>query len=417
MRLYLTMPKPGETIREGQIIQWLKTEGEKTEEQEGLVELETEKAVFIYDSPFRGVLQQILVPASSQVPVGAPIAIVEVSQEDGERYLMLGVGLPVEEKESETISSKNSSITLVSSSISSTKTPPQKSSSTYSPLIRKLAETHQLSLDELDQIPRVHSGGRITKEEVLEYLKARSSPKPPYSVDYEDISLSPIRLRIAQKMEQSKREIPHAATSVDVDFTEGMEFCRQHREVFKMKGFSLTPFILFANAVRRILPKFPNFNAHVISENGKIYLRRFHSLHLGMAVDTEQGLFTPVLHRVEEFGFEDLARQIFEFRKKVRGGKAQVEDLTGATFAINNPGAVGGDRAYQIIPPPLVAIIGINRVQKRPWVVNDQIAVREVCSVDLSFDHRVIDGAEAIRFIEAVKEEMVVQLGEVMASA
>jgi pyruvate/2-oxoglutarate dehydrogenase complex dihydrolipoamide acyltransferase (E2) component len=398
MQLYLTMPKPGETIREGSVVRWLKRPGDSVEEKEPLVELETEKAIFTYESPFRGLLREIVVPDGKKAAVGAKLALFEVSEEDGNRYSLLGVGLPV----SSSPSGGGAPFVGAQKVGADTRPAPTSSSTAYSPLIRNMAKEHGLSQAELDQIPR--TGPRLTKEDVLAYLKARGGAAEGEKMEYDIIPLSPIRQRIAQKMQESKRQIPHAASSVDVDLTEVWNYCQTQSETFSQKiGVAPTPFFFFLYAVREALKKFPLFNSHFVEEMGEVSVHRYKSLHLGVAVATPQGLLNPVVHHAERMSFRELTSAASQLSGKAREGKLSVEELTGATFAINNPGALGGVRCYQIIPAPRVAIVGLNRIQKRPWVVGDQIVPRDIAAVDLSFDHRALDGADGIRFLEALK--------------
>ncbi len=407
MKLYLTMPKPGETIREGVVVQWLKKQGESVEEKEPLVELETEKAVFTYESPFKGLIEKILVEDNSSVAVGSPIALYEVSEEDGQRYLMLGVGMPVGKnapppQKIEIVKVKEPHPLLKSA-------PP---SFNYSPLIRNLAKEHGLSPEELDKIPRSDPRGRLSKEDVLNFLKNKSSLPPPLSKegggDFERFPLSPIRNRIAQHMTKSAAQIPKAGSGVDVDVSEVWEYCKTHQVEFQNKHqLGLKPFHFFLYAVREALKKFPNFNASYATEGGgveKAYLVKHKDIHLGFAVATLQGLFTPVIKNAETQKFSELVKALVDLEKKAKEGKLSVDELTGATFVVNNPGAVGGSRCDQIIPLPTVAIIALNRIQKRPWVMEDEIKIRHIVAVDLAFDHRPLDGADGIQFVEEVKK-------------
>ena len=277
------MPKPGETIREGLVVQWMKKEGEKVEEKDPLVELETEKAVFTFESPFRGVLKKILAAEGENKPVASPLALFEVSEEDGNRYLMFGVGMPVDSAPSP------------SSQAPSQKTSGQKQKtkdqglgtrdySSYSPLIRNMAREHGMSSEELDEIPR--SGDRLTKEDVLKFVQGRGGSRTaPTTEEFDRIPLSPIRQRIAKHMIKSHREIPQAASSVDVDLSPILQFKKDHGEEFlKKHGLSLTPFYFFLYAVREILKKFPTFNSSYIEENGKAFTHQYRSIHLGFAV-------------------------------------------------------------------------------------------------------------------------------------
>ncbi|MBL7685286.1 MAG: 2-oxo acid dehydrogenase subunit E2 [Deltaproteobacteria bacterium] len=389
MEIYLTMPKPGETIREGLIIQWLKHEGEEVFEKDPLVELETEKAVFTYESPFHGKLKKILVSAEESQAIGTPIALFEVSEEEGARYRLLGVGVPVDtsvREEAVPLASKEKP--LLSSNI-----PSQKRNS-YSPLIRHLAQEHHLTIEELDRVPRKDLEGRLTKEEVLNYLKNKKSN--PKVSEEKDVLLSPIRQRIAQRMMKSAQEIPHAASSVDVDFTEIENFKKTSSQ--KIKTFSF-----FVYAIRESLKKFPQFNSSWIEKENKFYRRPFSEMHFAIAVATDRGLMNPVLHQVESMSFFEMIEGLERLEFKAREGNLSVEDSTGGTFAVNNPGAFGGSRCFQIIPFPMSAIIGLNRISDRPWIWQGDLTSRKIAAIDFSFDHRLYDGAEAIQFLEQVK--------------
>ncbi len=422
MQLYLTMPKPGETIREGVVVQWLKKEGQKVQEKEPLVELETEKAVFTFESPFAGELKKILVEANSSCEVGKPIALFEVSAEDGERYLMLGVGMPAE---GETISSTPQKKTEPKKALPKKEAPAEKKQNTktpvYSPLIRNLASENHLSLEDLADIPSSGPGGRLTKEDVLNYLKNNSplltkegnkgrsefGTLPDPLLGKERVLLSPIRQRIAQHMKKSHEQIPAAGSSVDVDFHLIWNYCQKNKQSYAEEhGVNLSPFHFFLFAVCETLKKYPNFNASYSEEGGKGFLEKHSQINLGVAVATLQGLFTPVIHHAEKLSFRELTQSLSQLESKTKMGKLSVEELTGATFVVNNPGAIGGNRCLQIIPLPMVAIVAMNRIQKRPWVVDEAIGIREVAALDLAFDHRPLDGADGILFLEEVKKQL-----------
>lgn len=423
MKLYLTMPKPGETIREGVVVQWLKKAGENVEEKDPLVELETEKAVFTYESPFKGKIEKILIEENASIAVGSPIALFEVSEEDGQRYLMLGVGLPVEESKVAAPVQKNVGanphVRPPVERQTHRSAPTVKRPAVYSPLIRNLARENHLSDADLANISGSGPGGRLTKEDILNYLKSpRISPlskgsggdfeqAPTYLLQEGDekISLSVIRQRIAQVMKKSADQIPKAGSGTDVDASEIWEYCKTHQTEFQNKHqVALKPFHFFLYAVREALKKYPNFNASYVEENGKSFLIKHKPIHLGFAVATLQGLFTPVVKNAQDKKFSDLSKVLADLEKKAKEGKLSVDELTGATFVVNNPGAVGGTRCDQIIPLPTVAIIALNRIQKRPWAVGDEIKIRHVVGVDLAFDHRPLDGADGIQFVEEVRK-------------
>ncbi len=412
MQLYLTMPKPGETIREGLIIQWLKKEGEFVDEKDPLVELETEKAVFTFESPFRGTLQKILVSANENTPVGTKIALFEVSKEDGEKYEMLGVGIVGAGFSRPQSDIKESQLEKVEQNfmpIEGGRTPPLHEESKLSPYLHKLIRENHLSEEEVSKIPHTGFEGRLSKEDLLGYISRKSptAPKPKSSSKelYELIPLSPIRQRIAKHLTESVHEIPQAATSVDVDLTALMEFRKSKSEAFKKsQGFSLSPFLFFAFAVKNLLIKYPRWNSHVVTEGHSINIQQFQPINLSFAASTPQGLMTPVLQSAQDLGFIELAQSLKKLEEKARLGQLSVAELSGGTFLMNNPGALGGNRAHQLLPKPLVGIVALNKIQKRAWVVGEGIYIREISTLDLTFDHRVFDGAEAIQFVEALKE-------------
>lgn len=402
MKLYLTMPKPGETIREGVIVKWLKQPGALLEEKEALVELETEKAVFTYESPFKGKLEKIMAEESDSKEVGAPIALFEVSEEDGQRYQMLGLGLSVD-RNAEIPTKKAEAIPKPEEKL--LRSAPAQT--TYSPLIRTLAKEHGLSEEQLHAIPRADSKGRLTKEDILKFLAGNKGTAEAPSPAGEKEFLAPIRQRIAQHMKRSLEQIPQAATSVDVDMSEIWEYCITHGPAFQAKHQAkLSPFHFFLYAVREALKKFPSFNASYGEENGKGYLVKNKTLNLGFAVATPQGLFTPIVKDAGAKTFAQLSQALGTLEEKAKTGKLSVDDLSGASFVVNNPGAVGGSRCYQIIPLPMVAIVALNRIIKKPWVLGDEIKIRHVAAVDLSFDHRPLDGADAIAFVEELKKSL-----------
>lgn len=411
MQLYLTMPKPGETIREGLIIQWLKNEGEFVDEKDPLVELETEKAVFTFESPFRGTLQKILVSANENTPVGTKIALFEVSKEDGEKYEMLGVGIAGDEVIPSAIKQEKVVIPAEAGIPLNPRDPclRRDDNEVLSPYLHKLIRENHLSEEEVSKIPHTGFEGRLSKEDLLGYISRKSptAPKPKSSSKelYELIPLSPIRQRIAKHLTESVHEIPQAATSVDVDLTALMEFRKSKSEAFKKsQGFSLSPFLFFAFAVKNLLIKYPRWNSHVVTEGHSINIQQFQPINLSFAASTPQGLMTPVLQSAQNLGFIDLAQSLKKLEEKARLGQLSVAELSGGTFLMNNPGALGGSRAHQLLPKPLVGIVALNKIQKRAWVVGEGIYIREISTLDLTFDHRVFDGAEAIQFVEALKE-------------
>ncbi|MDO8461949.1 MAG: dihydrolipoamide acetyltransferase family protein [Deltaproteobacteria bacterium] len=401
MRLALPMPAMGESIREGLLVRWVKKEGSAVSEKEPIVELETEKAVSEYESPFEGKLVQLLVSEGQKVPIGTPLAVFEISEEKAKKYLSLGIGMKYDGK----ATTAQEPAVSASSSVTAKVTPSTLedfSSLRLPPLLRKIIEENNLSLAEVQAIPT--SSGRLTKEDLLRYLEA--GPKKASS-DKEIITPSPIRLRIAENMSLSKSRIPHAGASVEVDLTELEEWRQSHKESFKKKmGSSLghLPFVILAAV--QALQKFPVFNGSFKEEGEKKWLEVYKSYNIAFALSTPQGLFVPVVRQAEKISFLDLTQRIEELKKKGQEGKFAVSDLTGATFTVNNPGALGGVRSNQIISYPQTAIIAIGKLVARPWVIDGKITIRQIAFLDLSFDHRAADGNEAIQFLEEVRKNL-----------
>lgn len=401
MDLYLTLPQSGETIQEGVLVSWLKKEGDFVEEKELLLEYETEKSVFTFESPFRGFLKKILVQPNASVPVGARLALFEVSAEDGERYLNLGVGIPEEFSEKQLPSTmKDDQGVAVSQSHEKAK---EQGSASYSPLIRKLAQEHQISFHELDQIP--HRSIRLTEKEFLHYLQNRNKislakkKETPFILS----ALEPVRRRIAQHLYQSHQTIPQALAAIEIDFTRLLQLRKN-----QSSKISLLAYCSFYAV--QVLRDFPNLNAHWFEEKGQLFLKKFNSIHLGVAIDHPRGLVTPVLHSVEDWSLEALHLELEKLKTQVVMQQLPVQALTGATFLINNPGSIGGSRSMPLLPAPLVAMLTLNQIQRKPWVMmhhqEEAIAIRSIGEVSLTFDHRAFDGAEAIRFLNQFKQKI-----------
>ncbi len=387
MIIQLTMPQFGESITEGHIVRWLKSPGDFVNENEPLLEMETEKSVFSYESPYHGKLVKILENDGSKVSVGKVIAEFEVSAEDGKKYQKLVAS----EHRTDRINSVRTSGESDKAQARQMGVSGGERYLPLTPLIRSLAKERGLALEDVAKIKGSGPEGRITKEDVLQFA--------PQRLGGVEVSVSPIRARIAERMTLSKTKIPHAGTGVDVDMS-AIEI-RRHTE---KAAPSYLSFSLFA--VVQALKKFPLLNSSWKESEGRVWIEQYESVHLGVAVSTRDGLLVPVIRNAEKKTFLELGREAERLAETARQNKLNMEELTGATFTVNNTGALGAVRSLQIIPPPQCAIIALNRVVKRPWVVNDKIEIRPILSLDLAFDHRIIDGAEGIGFLNAVKENL-----------
>jgi pyruvate/2-oxoglutarate dehydrogenase complex dihydrolipoamide acyltransferase (E2) component len=404
MILALTMPQFGESITQARIVHWLKKEGDDVAEQEPLVEMETEKAVFSYESPFKGKLAKILLKDDIEAPVGQEIAQFEVSDEDGKKYLSLGIGKTVGAASTPPPPATKPSPAAVP-------TPSDAGGSKLAPLIRTLAKEHGVSLEDAEKIPGTGPGGRVTKDDFLKFVSSRggvtpppqaipaSSKAPPERIGVKTIALSPIRARIAENMVLSKKTIPHAGCSVDVDL--------KLIETWRSSQEKAPSYVVFAIvAVIKALKSHPLINAAFKEKDGRHWIEEYENVNMGIAVATEQGLMVPVLRNAHKLSFEDIAKELVRLVEGSRKGTLKIEDLTGATITVNNTGAVGAVRTQQIVPPNQSSILAFNKVVKRPWAVGDKVEVRPIMGLDIAFDHRIIDGDHAGRFLTDVAKNL-----------
>lgn len=419
MFLALTMPQFGESITQARIVHWLKKEGDAVREGEPLIEMETEKAVFSYESPFSGKLVKILEGDDAEAPVGKEIAHFEVSDADGKKYLSLGVGREVTGTKTPPKSSGRGEPSVRPSEGAKTSFAPtegktqQPTVSKLSPLIRSLAKEKNIPTEEAEKIPGTGPGGRVTKEDFEKYVVSRGEPSVGTSRTDSSVSpstqktrdgvqqtpVSAIRSRIADNMALSKKTIPHAGCSVDVDL-KLIETWRAGRE----KAPSYVVFAIVA--VLKALKDHPLMNSAWKEAEGRRWIETYDYVHMGIAVATEQGLMVPVVRNAHRLSFHDITREMERLVEGGRKGGLKVEDLTGATITVNNTGAVGAVRTQQIVPPGQGSIIAFNRVVKRPWAVGDKIEIRPIMGLDVAFDHRLIDGDHAGRFLVDVARHL-----------
>ncbi|MDR5694502.1 MAG: dihydrolipoamide acetyltransferase family protein [Armatimonadota bacterium] len=400
MPVEVKLPQLGESVYEGTIGRWLKQPGDLVEQYESLVEVITDKVNVEMPSPWKGRLVEILVQEGQTVPAGTPIALMEVEEVapgEGAKEEMAGEAPPGH--------------------------PREEARPRLSPLVRRLAEEHGVSAEELTRIPGTGTGGRITKEDLLRYVESRRpapSPTEPSAVTAVPsrteeareglptagdtlIRLNPIRRTIAERMTQSKREIPHAYGIVEVDMTEIVRWREAHKEEWLAReGVNITYTAFIVRATVEALRAFPIVNSTWTEEG--ILLRR--TINIGVGVAIEEGLIVPVIKNAEEKSLLGIARELAELTRKAREGKLTLEEVQGGTFTITNPGVFGSLLSMPIIVPGQAAILAVDAIVKRPVVRWDAIAIREMMHLGLSFDHRIFDGAVAVQFLNHIKAKL-----------
>lgn len=393
-------PDVGEGITEGRIKKWLVKVGDSIEEDENMAQVETDKAIVDMPSPADGIVKEILIEEGEKVQVGEVMIVIgdgdqePASDQQPERT---DEAEPVKEKE-----------------IKKEEKPAPKGKVFALPKVRKLAK--ELEVD-LDSVTGTGPKGRITEDDVR---KASEGPKKPEEKPkkkekkfamkmnydfYGHISYKPykgLREVIGKRMETSKFTIPHAAAMEDADVTELWDLRKGMNIELKENGERVTfmPFII--KAVQKSLVKHPSLNATLDEENEDIIIKEYYNI--GVASDTDEGLIVPVVKRVETKGLSEIQKDMDSLIKQSRERTIDLADLRGGTFTISNYGAVGGIYGVPVINHPEAAILGVGRIREEPRVVDGKIVPRRVMGIVVSFDHRIIDGAEVARFMNTLKD-------------
>ncbi len=412
MPVEVKLPQLGESIHEGTIARWLKKAGDKIEKYEPLVEITTDKVNVEMPSPFAGVLTTLLAAEGDTKPVGSPIALIEVDA--------AATGRPVPTMERGPAASDES---RVDERTAATPAPAARvaGGARLSPLVQRLAGEHQIPLAVLETLPGTGSGGRVTKEDVLAYVNSRASgaaasattvvsgaPATPASrpaaltpTPEADVltKLTPIRRSTAQRMAQSKREIPHAYGVIEVDMSAVVAWREARKEEWRRKGTPLTYTVFFVRAAAEALRAHALVNS-AWSDDG-IIARAAVSIGVGIAV--AEGLIVPVIHHADRLDLSSIAKALEDLTTRARAGRLGLDDIQGGTFTITNPGVFGSIWSMPIIVPGQAAILATDAIVKRAVVRDDAIAIRPIMHLGLSFDHRVFDGAVSMQFLTTMK--------------
>jgi 2-oxoisovalerate dehydrogenase E2 component (dihydrolipoyl transacylase) len=403
------LPDLGEGLTEAEIVQWLVKEGDTIELNQPIVEVETEKALVEIPSPFAGTVEKIFGDVGERVAVGSTIITVETSDDapkTGRKEVLVGYG----PEEGGSKRRKNRKIGRREDE--SPDQPEQPARALATPPVRKLAR--DLGVD-IDSVNGSGKEGRVTREDVVAAaesttkesaaeeaaevisLPAQSQIRAVPDQEEERIPVRAIRRSIAEKMVRSAFTIPHVAEWLQVDATELMKLRADLQASPEAKDMKISPLPVIVKALLAALRKHPLVNSSWDEETHEIVVR--HVYHIGIATDTERGLLVPVVKNADHLNIFELSREISRLAASARDGKIGPADLTGSTITITNVGSFGMESGTPIINHPEAAILAPGVIAKRPWVVDGQIVVRDVMTLALSFDHRVLDGAEAGRFL------------------
>lgn len=421
-RIDILLPAMGEGVIEATVIKWLVTEGSKVKEYDPLVEVATDKVDSEVPSPAEGIIISILSGEGSVPKVGDPIAILETGipekkedagkvQKEVERVRETITGMKNEEKEIETVSSNLKS-----------RTPSGKF---ISPLVRSIAASEGISYAEIDSIKGTGMDGRITKEDILGFIeqrKRKTEAEKPLKNKNEEIRSGPggadtvtssdevfemdrVRRLIAEHMVMSKKTSAHVTSFIDADVTRLVKWRNSIKDKFlAAEGQKLTLTPVFIDAAARALYEFPMLN---ISVDGNNIIKK-KNINIGMATALPDGnLIVPVIKNANEKSLTGLARSVNDLAERARNSKLKPDEITGGTFTVTNFGSYNNLSGTPIINQPQVAILGTGAVRKMPAVVEtpdgDVIAIRYIMILSLSYDHRVVDGALAGKFLNRLK--------------
>lgn len=406
----IKMPKLGESVHEGTIEQWLVSVGDTVEEYDPLCEVITDKVTAEVPSSFSGTIKEIIVDEGATVAVNEVICLVDIGNESQE------TNNPITHQATESNEVQDVASNDIDDNVNNpTNENKPKNNGRFSPVVFKLASENQIELSEV-----IGTGfeGRVTKKDIEKVIKEgtnktpstvvapKDSPKVTKQAYYNEpspgssIPVNGVRKQIAQNMVNSVNEIPHAWMMVESDASNLVKTRNYHKQSFKdSEGYNLTFFAFFVKAVAEGLKAYPLLNSSW--SDSEIVMHK--DINISIAVADEEKLYVPVIKNADEKSIKGIAREINELANKARNKKLRSDDMQGGTFTVNNTGTFGSVSSMGIINHPQAAILQIESIIKKPVVIDDMIAIRNMVNLCLSIDHRILDGLQAGRFMNFVK--------------
>ena len=416
----IVVPILGESITEATVSKWLKNQGDAVKADEPIVELETDKVNLEVPSPVSGVLSEISSKNGMVVEVGALLGIVsdngtetisneEINKIDPSLNKDNVVNLEVPQNETKVFDKKTEKNQLVeeplilTNEIKEEKILNEKSEKqTLSPAVRKIVAERKI---DIQPVKGTGKDGRILKSDLINLMGEQSKPserKVKYGQE-ERIRMTRLRQTIAKRLKQAQENAALLTTFNEVDMTSIMEMRRENQEDFQSRyGVKLGFMSFFVKACIVALKSFPAVNAEIDGED--IVYKNYYNI--SFAVGTEKGLVVPVLKNADELSFADIEKNIKEISEKAKDGKLTIEDLQGGTFTISNGGVYGSMLSTPILNLPQSGVLGMHNIVERPVVVDDEIKIRPIMYLALSYDHRIIDGKESVSFLKMIKENL-----------
>ncbi len=398
MSIEIKVPPLPESVSDATLVAWHKKAGDGVARDENLVDLETDKVVLEVPAPSAGTLTEIRIDAGATVTAGDVLALLEAGDRAAETAAPAAEAVAATPPEAVSINDD-----------------PDRAPKT-SPAVRRLLEEHDL---DATMVSGTGKDGRITKSDVMAFLKQDDSsnvtpgdPTPDIPIDStavvlerseQRVPMTRLRARIAERLVEAQQTAAMLTTFNEVDLTEVMALRKRYRDAFEAShGVRLGFMSFFAKASIEALKKFPVINASV--EGTDIVYHNYYDI--GIAVSSDRGLMVPVLRDVDQMSFATFEAELGAMAKKAQEGTIGMEELTGGTFTITNGGIFGSMMSTPILNQPQSAILGMHSIQQRPMVVDGEIKARPMMYLALTYDHRIIDGREAVQFLVTVKEQL-----------
>lgn len=403
MSIEIKVPALGESVTEATIAKWYKKPGDAVKVDELLLELETEKVTLEVNASSAGILESIDKGENETVNVGQVVGKIKEGATGASKppastaHATSPVSLSASPMNASVANNLGSTTALTTSAPLKTIDP----SKTMPPSVQKLVSENNLNPT---QIEATGKDGRINKGDVLKVLNSRtdsSNISAENDKPVERIRMSRLRKTIAQRLKDSQNTAAILSTFNEIDMSKVIELRTKYKDSFKDKhGVKLGFMSFFVKAVVNALKEVPSVNAEM--EGDEIIYKYYYDI--GVAVGTEQGLVVPVVRNADRMNFAEIEQEIVSLATRARDGKLAISDLTGGTFSITNGGVYGSLLSTPIINPPQTGIIGLHNTQERPVAVNGKIEIRPMMYIALSYDHRVIDGKDAVTFLVKVKQ-------------
>ncbi len=404
----IRVPTLGESVTEATVAQWMKKVGDTVSIDENLVELETDKVSLEVPSSVAGVIREIKVSEGTTVGLDAVLCIIDDAAQDHAQPTMVNASLEQTQKNG-TFGNQRANLSTMQETV--------QAHQEHSPAVRKIVADNNL---EVASVAGSGKDGRLLKADVM-HLQHNEASKQAQSTDpasmqetrisyikegddenkIERVRMSKLRSTISRRLKAAQNTAAILTTFNDVDMTNIIALRKEYKETFEKKhGVKLGFMGLFAKAVIAALKEIPEINAEI--DNDEIVYKNYYNI--GIAVGTDKGLVVPVVRGADNKTISEIEKEIYQYGQKAREGRLGIEDMTGGTFTISNGGVYGSLLSTPILNAPQSGILGMHRTEQRPVVIDGKIEIRSMMYLALSYDHRIVDGKEAVTFLVRVKQ-------------